>query len=158
MTYRLTEPEPSTASYVRTGRGGAGNVFRPASSSASSDKPATMASSAATSSSNRRSFFSGIGGAGNVHPPTARPSVSASLDDAVRHAQARDNAPLGYCGRGGAGNVFYNDKRPFAVDARRKGSDASFSSSSTASDVSSRVRDSVTSTTKLWVRRISGKE
>jgi hypothetical protein len=61
--------------------------------------------------------------------------VTASLDDAVRHAAARDSASVGYCGRGGAGNIY-----------RRKESDAS-----TASSASS-VRSSMSSTAKLWDR------
>ncbi|KID96485.1 hypothetical protein MAJ_07541, partial [Metarhizium majus ARSEF 297] len=131
MPYLVTEPAPSTASYVRCGRGGAGNTFR----AQAAPSPAVSSSSAAAPSPSR--FFSGIGGAGNAHAHCAseRPPATASLDDAVRHAAARDSAPVGYCGRGGAGNVY-----------RRKESDASSSS------CASSVRSSVSSTAKLWSR------
>ncbi|GAO18876.1 hypothetical protein UVI_02045940 [Ustilaginoidea virens] len=86
-------------------------------------------------------FFSGIGGAGNAHPAAELPSAAASLDDALRHAAKRDNAPVGYCGRGGAGNIY-----------RRKDSDAA--SASTASSAAS-VKSSMSSTANLW-KRVSG--
>ncbi|KAK2595446.1 hypothetical protein QQS21_006856 [Conoideocrella luteorostrata] len=136
--YLVTEPSPSTSSYVRCGRGGAGNTFR------ASSKPTTTtissSSSANNSASSSRRFFSGIGGAGNAHAAAELPSVTASLDDAVRHAAARDNASVGYCGRGGAGNIY-----------RRKDSDASSSSASSAGS----VKSNLSSTAKLW-NRVSG--
>lgn len=134
--YTLTEPSPSTAVYTRCGRGGAGNITRAPASVAS-----TPAATTSLSSSSARRFFSGIGGAGNVQAASARPPAGASLDDALRHAAARDSAPMGYCGRGGAGNVFYN----------RKPSDAS-----SVGDASS-TRSSMSSSAKLWAR-VTGKE
>ncbi|KAH0592572.1 hypothetical protein MHUMG1_09723 [Metarhizium humberi] len=131
MPYLVTEPAPSTTSYVRCGRGGAGNTFR--AQAAPPPREVSSPSSAAAPSPSR--FFSGIGGAGNAHSASERPPATASLDDAVRHAAARDSAPVGYCGRGGAGNVY-----------RRKESDASSSS------CASSVRSSVSSTAKLWSR------
>ena len=130
--YQLTEGAPSASSYMRCGRGGAGNIYR---ATGSATKSYTVQPSAASSTR----FFSGIGGAGNAHSASERPSATASLDDAVRHAAARDTASVGYCGRGGAGNIY-----------RRKESDAS--SSSAASTTSSGSAGSVS---KLWTR-VSG--
>lgn len=136
MTYLVTEPSPSTTSYIRCGRGGAGNTFRAPSSTSTTN--AIPSSSKKSPSMPSTRFFSGIGGAGNAHSASERPPVTASLDDAVRHAAARDNASVGYCGRGGAGNVY-----------RRKESDASTTSSASS------VRSGKSSTAKLW-SRVSG--
>jgi len=131
-SYIITEPAPSTTSYIRSGRGGAGNTFRASS-------PTTRSSSTTSSSHNQqpRRFFSGVGGAGNAHEASERPAVS--LDDEVRRMAAREEhaARLGHCGIGGAGNVY-----------RRSGSDASDSSASSIS--------SQTSKSKLWAR-VTGK-
>ncbi|QUC23347.1 uncharacterized protein UV8b_07588 [Ustilaginoidea virens] len=135
--YLLTEPSPSTTSYVRCGRGGAGNTFR----ASSSEARTTAVSPTAKKTPSSGRFFSGIGGAGNAHPAAELPSAAASLDDALRHAAKRDNAPVGYCGRGGAGNIY-----------RRKDSDAA--SASTASSAAS-VKSSMSSTANLW-KRVSG--
>jgi hypothetical protein len=130
--YVLTEPAPSTTSYMRSGRGGAGNTFRTNASassragSSSSQNTTTVPLSAAiscpTSTVNSRRFFSGVGGAGNAHKASERPTIS--LDDEVRRMAAREEhaAAMGHCGIGGAGNVYY----------RRKASDASESSTSSA--------------------------
>ncbi|OAA33315.1 hypothetical protein AAL_00780 [Moelleriella libera RCEF 2490] len=147
--YVVTEAAPSTTSYVRCGRGGAGNVFRTAASSSKIASTSTTITSSSPSSASpglrpTRRFFSGIGGAGNAHSTARLPSVADSLDDAVRHATARDNAAVGYCGRGGAGNVY-----------RRKSSDAASSYSSSSASSAASVKSSMSSSAKLW-DRVSG--
>jgi hypothetical protein len=145
--YIITESSPSTTTYMRSGRGGMGNTFRAApttvrSAVSSSSQPAIVSqpSSSSSSSASSRRFFSGIGGAGNVHSASERPALS--LDDDFRRAAARDAAPVGYTGIGGWGNVY-----------RRKQSDASDSSASTAvdDDVSSET-SSMTTKSKMWAR------
>ena len=126
--YIVTEPSPSTTSYIRSGRGGAGNIAR-----VSNNTHHTSTSHAATTTAPSRRFFSGIGGAGNVHKASERPALS--LDEEFDRAQAREHTSVGHCGIGGAGNIFH-----------RKGSDA-------RSDVSS--SSSLSSSSKLW-SRVSG--
>lgn len=127
--YIVTEPSPSTTSYIRSGRGGAGNITRASSSKASAAQKATTTTSHSSSSPSRR-YFSGIGGAGNVHRASEHPTLS--LDEEYDRAAARDQANVGHCGIGGAGNVF-----------KRKGSDASSQASSSSS---------VSSKSKMWSR------
>jgi hypothetical protein len=148
--YYITEPAPSTTSFIRSGRGGAGNTFRaPATSSThrvSNNAPSS--SNNAQQASSARRFFSGVGGAGNAHKASERPAIS--LDDEVRRLAARDSAAQsGHCGIGGAGNVY-----------RRKASDAGSSSSSSedgAQDDGRSSISSVSSKAKLWAR-MTGKE
>ncbi|KAL6857464.1 hypothetical protein ACO1O0_004900 [Amphichorda felina] len=150
--YIITEPAPSTTTYIRSGRGGAGNTFRVSSSGSSSSHSTTTtrvttSSSSSSSQSPARRFFSGVGGAGNVHEASERPTVS--LDDEVRRMAAREEhaAQIGHCGIGGAGNVY-----------RRKPSDASDrSSGSNCNDDGRSSISSVSSTSKLWAR-VRGKE
>lgn len=136
--YIITEPAPSSTTYIRSGRGGAGNLFPRSSlplttsSSTSSSATAETKQTPASSSSSRR-FFSGIGGAGNAHNANER--APHSIEDEFRRAAAREKAGAGHCGIGGAGNVF-----------RRKQSDASVSDagSDSASEMSEKA--------KLWRR------
>lgn len=142
--YIFTEPAPSTTTYMRSGRGGAGNTYRASSSSSSSSAQTKNISPPSPSSATRR-FFSGIGGAGNVHEADKqrRPELLRSLDDGSTTSGGllRDQPPsVGYCGRGGAGNVY-----------RRKTSDASSDAASVASNASS-----VSAKAKMWVARLSG--
>lgn len=142
--YSVTEPPPSTTSYIRTGRGGAGNV-RPSThfNNSTTTTSASNNTSTTSNSARPRRFFTGIGGAGNV---ASAGTASSPLDDAISHAAARDSAPpLGYCGRGGAGNRYYNAPERYV----RKPSDAS--TSSAVSEASS-ARSSMSSTAKLWAR------
>ncbi|KAK2934735.1 Protein of unknown function DUF3602 [Fusarium oxysporum f. sp. vasinfectum] len=131
--YILTEPSPSTNVFVRSGRGGYGNISRASKDTTSSTRtvvtPSTTPKTTTTTTPSRR-FFSGIGGAGNVHRASEQPSVS--LDDEYDRIAARDQMAAGHVGIGGAGNVFH-----------RKDSDAG----SDASDSSS-----MSSKTKLWAR------
>ncbi|KAG9255671.1 uncharacterized protein F5Z01DRAFT_672975 [Emericellopsis atlantica] len=135
-SYILTEPAPSTTSYIRSGRGGAGNTFRASPQTTST----TITTSRAPASSSPRRFFSGVGGAGNVHKASERPSASAILDDELRRRTAREENSMGHCGIGGAGNVY-----------RRKGSDASSQVSDTSSVSSTGSRS------KLWAK-MTGKQ
>ncbi|KAF5026691.1 hypothetical protein F66182_1215 [Fusarium sp. NRRL 66182] len=130
--YILTEPSPSTNTYVRSGRGGYGNISRAKDSTSSSRTVVATPSTTSTTTPSRR-FFSGIGGAGNVHKASEQPSVS--LDDEYDRIAARDHMAAGHVGIGGAGNVFH-----------RKGSDAGSDASSSSS---------LSSKTKLWAR-VSG--
>ncbi|KAG7136707.1 hypothetical protein HYQ45_005867 [Verticillium longisporum] len=125
----VTTPRPTAAPNTRihTGRGGAGNTFRAApskasssssvSGSASASAPAPTAASsagpstartAAPSSSTRR-FYSGIGGAGNVHAAGERPAVS--FEEEIARARAREKSGVGRVGIGGAGNIFRRKKK-----------------------------------------------
>ncbi|KAG5940764.1 hypothetical protein E4U59_002257 [Claviceps monticola] len=147
--YLLTEPSPSSTSFIRCGRGGAGNTFRASSKTASTiatiatiATTTTIIAKPTTQSSSSRRVFGGIGGAGNVHPVTEMPSPTESLDDALQHAAARDGASVGYCGRGGAGNIYRRkDKNHDAV---------SLSSSSSCSVASLESKSS--SSARLWNR------
>lgn len=123
--YIITEPSPSTTTYMRSGRGGAGNVVRVSKTQKSSHSVPSIAPS--------RRFFSGIGGAGNAHEASERPALS--LDEEYNRQAARDLATTGHCGIGGAGNVY-----------TRKPSDAgsSHSDASTSSTLSSK--------SKMWAR------
>ncbi|KAF4120090.1 Protein of unknown function (DUF3602) [Geosmithia morbida] len=138
----ITEPVPTTTTYVRAGRGGAGNTFRAPRGSASTPRITSADHSVVSPPSPSRRFYSGIGGAGNVHKAEERPA--ASLDDELRRLATReDNASeRGHCGIGGAGNVYH-----------RKHSDASASSSDDARSSMS----SVSSRSKIWAH-ITGKE
>ena len=132
----LTEPSPSTNVYVRSGRGGYGNSSRASKDKSSSSRtvvtPSTTTTTTTSSSTTTpsRRFFSGIGGAGNVHRASEQPNVS--LDDEYDRIAARDQMAAGHVGIGGAGNVFH-----------RKDSDAGSDSSSSSS---------LSSKSKLWAR------
>jgi hypothetical protein len=130
----ITEPAPSSTSFIRSGRGGAGNTFP------ISALPATTSSapSPPKASSSRR-FFSGIGGAGNAHAANERPPLS--LDQEFRSRAAARDKSSGHCGIGGAGNVY------------RKPSNAG--SESTIEDDAASGRSSMSSKAKLWAR-VSG--
>ncbi|KAG6138417.1 hypothetical protein E4U12_008240 [Claviceps purpurea] len=142
--YLLTEPSPSSTSFIRCGRGGAGNTFRASSKTASTTTTTTITATSTTKTSSSRRVFGGIGGAGNVHPVTEMPSPTESLDDALRHAAARDGASVGYCGRGGAGNIYrLKDKNHDAT---------SLSSSSSSSCSVASLESKSSSSAKLWNR------
>lgn len=139
-SYIFTESAPSQSNVYRSGRGGAGNTFRisAATSSSSSSSPSPSSSPASTTFTPRQlpnqRFFSGIGGAGNVHQAAElQPAILRSLETPADH-----NPPVGYVGRGGAGNVY-----------RRKTSDAG--SMSSADSGSSSVSDKA----KLWATRVA---
>ncbi|KAM0333426.1 hypothetical protein ACHAQA_002087 [Verticillium albo-atrum] len=118
----VTTPRPSAAPNTRihTGRGGAGNTYRasaapaPTTASASARKPAPSpasapAAAAAAAAPSTRRFYSGIGGAGNVHAAGERPAVS--FEEEIARAKARERSGVGRMGIGGAGNVFRRKKK-----------------------------------------------
>ncbi len=146
MGYIITEPVPSSTTYMRCGRGGAGNTFRaPAPSPVSTRISSSTSASIFGNTTSPRRFFSGVGGAGNAHEASERPDVS--LDTQFQRIAAREDniAQTGHCGIGGAGNVY-----------RRKESDASSSGHSYSDDGASSI-NSQSSRAKLWAR-ITGKE
>ncbi|TDZ26988.1 hypothetical protein C8034_v000315 [Colletotrichum sidae] len=140
----VTEPHPTVVpnTYIYSGRGGAGNIFRapvttPASGITTPLKP--------VSARGVRRFYSGIGGAGNAHSAVERPVVS--FDEDFDRQQVRDRATVGHVGIGGAGNV-----------SRRKNSDASsvLSEDSAASSMSS--LKSIKERSGNFLRRLGSKK
>jgi hypothetical protein len=99
--YTITEPHPTVAknSYIQSGRGGAGNLFR-----APATTPASGVTTLAVTTSARHNFYSGRGGAGNAVRNIV--SVPLDLDNEVSRQTHRDNVQVGHVGRGGAGNFF----------------------------------------------------
>lgn len=97
----IAEPHPTVqaGNYTHAGRGGAGNTFRVSSSgTSSSSRPVKV------SRSSGKKFYSGIGGAGNVHGADERAALN--LGEEFDRARVRDSAPAGHVGVGGAGNVY----------------------------------------------------
>lgn len=138
-------------SYVLTGRGGAGNTHRLASSTSTSSTlaPRTSNTSSPTtsSSSTPRIVSSGVGGAGNMRPldSSSRSNAAHALQQDIHRAAARDRHPVGYAGRGGAGNAYAyagSGNSPSDDDA------SLLSASSSGSSVGERARG--------WASRISG--
>ncbi|KFA77314.1 hypothetical protein S40288_01297 [Stachybotrys chartarum IBT 40288] len=126
-TYIVTESSPVTTTVIRSGRGGAGNMYRATPSSSSSSAPSrTAILTASALAGSARRFYSGIGGAGNAHAANERPPLA--LDDDFRRAAAREHTSVCHTGIGGAGNVY-----------RRKASDASSASSEGWNDAASAV-------------------
>ncbi|KAL7814403.1 hypothetical protein V8C26DRAFT_143377 [Trichoderma gracile] len=151
VKYIFTESAPSQTTYFRSGRGGAGNTFR-----TSSALPSTATSTASSSSTttattttaaqprhlpNQR-FFSGIGGAGNVHQAN---ELQSALLESLETSPPLGNPERGHVGRGGAGNVYGSS------GGRRKTSDAGSSVSSAGS-----VASSVSEKAKAWASRVGG--
>ncbi|KAF9882192.1 hypothetical protein CkaCkLH20_00228 [Colletotrichum karsti] len=145
----VTEPHPTVApnTYIYSGRGGAGNIFRapavttPAAGITTPLKPAPVT----TNNNSVRRFYSGIGGAGNAHVGTARPPVS--FDEDFDRQQVRDRATVGHVGIGGAGNV-----------SRRKGSDASSVLSDESSASSGSSLKSIKERGGNFLRRLGSKK
>ncbi|KAF6844860.1 hypothetical protein CMUS01_00657 [Colletotrichum musicola] len=125
----VTEPHPTVApnTYIYSGRGGAGNIFRAPAVTTPASGITTPLSTARPTAPAR--FYSGIGGAGNAHAAAQRPPVS--FDEDFDRQAARDRAVVGHVGIGGAGNV-----------SRRKGSDADsvLSAGSSASSSASSLK------------------
>ncbi|KAI2625634.1 hypothetical protein GGR54DRAFT_508497 [Hypoxylon sp. NC1633] len=145
-TYTVTEPHPTirTNSYVRSGRGGAGNYFR-----APAPTPITSKSTTTTTTTTKppapSRFHFGRGGAGNVHVSATNPMLS--FDEVFARLTRIANLRIGHVGRGGAGNVCPSP-RPNATVDLCKGSDASseytvssFGSFGSLSKIWSRLRD-----------------
>lgn len=131
--YIITEPSPSTNAYVRSGRGGYGNIRR---AKDTSHKTSTTTTTTVVTSASLppRRFFSGIGGAGNAHEAGEHPPIS--LDDEYNRIAARDHLAAGHVGIGGAGNVYHRDVATATT------------TTSNASDDGS----SLSSKAKLWAR------
>lgn len=127
--YYITEPHPTVLqnTYVHSGRGGAGNLFRAPLTTPSTGVP-TPAKPTKPSSSR---FYSGRGGAGNVHSAAERPVLSLDEEYALASAREKAAAAGGTVGRGGAGNFCRNGEN---MDRK----------ASIASDISDR-RDSTSS-------------
>ncbi|KAL6874245.1 hypothetical protein HDV57DRAFT_241918 [Trichoderma longibrachiatum] len=148
VKYIFTESAPSQTTYFRSGRGGAGNTFRTSALPSTATSTASTTTTTATSSSQPRHlpnqrFFSGIGGAGNVHPADELQSALLSSLESMGPLGG-GNPERGHVGRGGAGNVY-------GGGARRKTSDAGSSVSSAAS-----VASSVSEKAKAWASRVGG--
>ncbi|KAI2606445.1 uncharacterized protein GGS25DRAFT_501302 [Hypoxylon fragiforme] len=113
--FTITEPHPTVHqnAYVHSGRGGAGNYFRaPATTPPSGipTQPLTSTTtlkpspSTTTTSASSSRYHSGRGGAGNAHVSSAKPVLS--FDEEFAHQTNIEQKPVGYVGRGGAGNVY----------------------------------------------------
>ncbi|KAI5858232.1 hypothetical protein GGS23DRAFT_600718 [Durotheca rogersii] len=107
--YLINEPHPTVSqdTYVLSGRGGAGNFIRaPATTPASGVTTAAVTSntSSSSSSSSAPRFYSGRGGAGNVHAAAERPVLS--FDEEFAHQRHIEQKPVAHVGRGGAGNIY----------------------------------------------------
>jgi hypothetical protein len=102
MPYSLTEPHPTTRPnhYTHTGRGGAGNMYKPTSSTISTSTPLRQTVSHASSSGK---FSSGRGGAGNIRP--VQEAAPFSFDEELSLQTTREqNHDVWHVGRVGAGN------------------------------------------------------
>ncbi|KAM0438768.1 hypothetical protein ACHAPT_001526 [Fusarium lateritium] len=138
--YIVTEPSPSTNTYVRSGRGGYGNIRR---AQDSHHKPSTTSHTVASSSAPSRRFFSGIGGAGNAHEASEHPPIS--LDEEYDRIAARDHLAAGHVGIGGAGNVYHRKDSDAA-------SDDTITSTTTTTTTTTDDTSSLSSKAKLWAR------
>lgn len=112
-SYRITEPHPSVPSsshYIRSGRGGAGNVTHvdPAklTSGADATGPASRAALNAAAAAKANAYYtSGRGGAGNMHHSQERPIFSFDEELERQRKMMEHSAPVYHIGRGGAGNL-----------------------------------------------------
>jgi hypothetical protein len=107
--YSLVEPHPqTTAPYVHTARGGAGNISKPTSSTSPFTTPASIPRES-VEHKRPSTFKSGRGGAGNVYHSSERAifSFDEELERQMRQQEAM--APVYHVGRGGAGNMIYAD-------------------------------------------------
>jgi len=130
-SYALVEPHPhTTAPYVHTARGGAGNTFKATSSTNSFTIPATIPRKS-LEHKQPNTFKSGRGGAGNVHQSSERAIFSFDEELERQMRQQEFMAPVYHVGRGGAGNTIYAD----SSSTRR--SDLDTSSARSASSVES---------------------
>jgi hypothetical protein len=151
--YSVVEPHPHTTTpYIRTARGGAGNIVK---SSFSQSITASMPAPRSSTDQKRPSTFkSGRGGAGNVHQSSERAifSFDEELERQMRHQEAM--APVYHVGRGGAGNMIYGDSSTTASHKDSETASAiSASSSQSGADIAARtVRKSLE---KGWAKVVS---
>lgn len=126
--------------YILTGRGGAGNKHL---SSSTSSSPSSSTPRRTPSSNTQRYISNGVGGAGNIRTlstTASQAAITRDVKDDICRAAARDRAPVGYAGRGGAGNAY----------AYSYSSDAAVDNDDAASDVSG---SSVGSKARLWLNK-----
>jgi hypothetical protein len=138
--YSIVEPHPSVpaTSYYITGRGGAGNkVKAPSTVTRGSDASGPAAKISLSSFSiPRKTFTTGRGGAGNVHPSSERAIFSFDEELEYQLSQERHAAPVYHVGRGGAGNISSSDSERRSSQISRRTSDDRASMSSTSSSES----------------------
>ena len=131
--------------YILTGRGGAGNKHL---SSSTSSSPSNSAPRRTPSSNTQRYISNGVGGAGNIRTlstTASQAAITRDVKDDICRAAARDRAPVGYAGRGGAGNAYaYAYSYSYSSDAAVDNDDDA------ASDVSG---SSVGSKARLWLNK-----
>lgn len=98
--------------YILTGRGGAGNKHissSSSSSSTSSSQSTPRRTPSTTTATTQRYISNGVGGAGNIRTlstTASQAAITRAVKDDITRAAARDRAPIGYAGRGGAGNAY----------------------------------------------------
>ncbi|KFZ00044.1 hypothetical protein V498_00348 [Pseudogymnoascus sp. VKM F-4517 (FW-2822)] len=132
MAFSIAEPAPTPLlnHYTPAGRGGAGNMYKPAVISSSLSRSSTASSSGSTlsksssssstsslgksstrsSSSSTQRVFAGRGGAGNVRPRAEEEPFSFAEE--VREQTRREQREKTFVvGRGGAGNYASKGER-----------------------------------------------
>lgn len=104
--YSVTEPHPSTSTYIHSGRGGAGNAFKaPKTTSGTTARgPASLFDTGLPQTSSK--FSSGRGGAGNIKPSSEKAifSFDEELERQTTRQRKIEEGAIYHVGRGGAGN------------------------------------------------------
>jgi len=120
--YSITEPHPSTSTYIHSGRGGAGNIFKApkTSSGATAHGPASLFETGLPKTSSK--FSSGRGGAGNIHPSSEQAifSFDEELERQTTRQRKIEEGAIYHVGRGGAGN--FATTRPTPSSSRKDSS------------------------------------
>jgi hypothetical protein len=126
--YQVTEPHPTSSTYLHCGRGGAGNYVK-APKTTSGNRSSTVLGSDLPKSTSK--FASGRGGAGNIHDASER--TMFSFDEELARQSSREKkmneGGVYHVGRGGAGNL---------IPSTHPSSSRKDSSSSAGSDNSER--------------------
>lgn len=130
--YQFTEPQPNST-YLHSGRGGAGNVFR-----APRTQPSlSLSKFSSILSSTSKHFSSGRGGAGNIHCASRRDTASVSVNEVLtRHSKFLEDGVY-HTGRGGAGNTIASSRPP---TIRTNSSSSVESAQSFSSRINSRIK------------------
>lgn len=138
-SYSLVEPHPqSTAPYVHTARGGAGNTFKATSSAKPFTTPASIPCKP-VEHKQPNTFKSGRGGAGNVHYNSERAIFSFDEELERQMRQQAAMAPVYHVGRGGAGNMMYADSSSTRRSDPETSSARSISSTESGADIATRA-------------------
>ena len=146
MGYSIVEPVPTANPnrYMHTGRGGAGNMYKPSTkSSTSSSAPLrqinTQKTTSSTSSTSSTGYYSsGRGGAGNVRP--IKEAEPFSFDEELTMQMTRDqSATAWHVGRGGAGNCARTQQRADALGRQMSGDSSASDSSSRSGRILGRI-------------------